>query len=132
MTLIVATQFYEYQTATIAACDFDYAISDQQPPDGDFFRANQPYQRVITFVNTGTCPWERNTSLVYISGEDFDAGARIFIRERVNVGEDAAVTFAGRTPRTGALYTGIWELRTPGQILIGTPLTISVQVFEGQ
>ena len=132
MTLIVATQFYEYQTATIAACDFDYAISDQQPPDGDFFRANQPYQRVITFVNTGTCPWERNTSLVYISGEDFDAGARIFIRERVNVGEDVAVTFAGRTPRTGALYTGIWELRTPGQILIGTPLTISVQVFEGQ
>ncbi|MBK8032543.1 MAG: protein kinase [Chloroflexi bacterium] len=132
MTLIMATQFYEFQTATIAACDFDYAISDQQPPDDDFFRADQPYVRQITFVNTGTCPWERNTSLTYVSGEDFNLVDRIFVRERVNVGEDVTLTFSGRTPRTGATYSGVFELRTPGQILIGQPLTITVQVFEGQ
>ena len=130
MTLIAATQFFEFQTATIAACDFDYAIRDQQPTDGAYFRADQVYQRVITLVNTGTCPWERNTSLVYVSGEDFDAGARIFIPQRVNVGEDVEIQFVGRTPRTHGLYTGIWELRTPGQIPIGVSLTISVDVFE--
>ncbi len=131
MTLIMATQFYEFQTATIAACDFDYAISDQQPPDNDFFRADQPYVRQITFVNTGTCPWERNTSLTYVSGEDFNLVDRIFVRDRVNVGEDVTLTFSGRTPRTGAAYSGLFELRTPGQILIGAPLTITVKVFEG-
>jgi hypothetical protein len=132
MTLIVATQFYDFQTATIAACDFDYAISEQNPPDDNYFRADQPYQRAITFVNTGTCPWERNTSLVFVSGENFDAEPRFFIRERVNVGEDVTVIFAGRTPRIGATYSGVWELRTPGQILIGEPLTITVRVYEGQ
>ena len=54
------------------------------------------------------------------------------MRERVNVGEDVTLTFSGRTPRTGATYSGVFELRTPGQILIGQPLTITVQVFEGQ
>ncbi|MBZ0299894.1 MAG: hypothetical protein K8J31_09145, partial [Anaerolineae bacterium] len=80
-------------------------------------------------LNTGTCAWERNTSLVWVSGEDFNA-ERLFIRERVNPGDDVVLTFVGATPATGGMRTGMWELRTPGQILIGKPLEISVSVFE--
>jgi serine/threonine-protein kinase len=128
-TLLFATQVFEFQTATVAACDFDYAIVEQVPPDGDFFPANREYQREITLLNTGTCAWERNTSLVWVSGEDFNA-ERIFIRERVNPGADVVLTFIGSTPTTGGMRSGTWELRTPGQILIGKPLQISVSVFE--
>lgn len=119
----------EIQTATIAACDFDYAIIEQTPADGDYFRADRLYEREIRLLNTGTCPWERNTSLVFIEGEDFDA-QRIFLRERVNPGSEVTITFAGRTPQTGGLRAGTWELRTPGQILIGKPLVISIFTFE--
>ena len=129
-TLIQATLVLQMQTATIAACDFDYAIVEQMPADGDFYRANASYTREIRLLNTGNCPWERNTSLVFIEGEDFDA-PRIWIRERVNPGDEALLTFTGRTPQTGGMRSGTWELRTPGQILIGRPLMISISVFEG-
>ena len=36
----------------------------------------------------------------------------------------------GKTPAKGGLKIGIWELRTPGQIAIGEPLEISLNVFE--
>src|SRR5690606_2654054 len=128
-TLLFATQVLEFQTAPVAACDFDYAVVDQQPKDGDFFAANRPYRREITLLNTGNCAWERNTSLVWVRGEDFNA-ERIFIRERVNPGAEVTLSFEGVTPPTGGLRSGTWELRTPGQILIGRPMDISVSVFE--
>jgi serine/threonine protein kinase len=128
-TLLFATQVLEFQTATVAACDFDYAVVDQKPADGDFFPANRQYRREITLLNTGNCAWERNTSLVWVRGEDFNA-ERIFIRERVNPGAEVTLVFQGVTPPTGGRRTGTWELRTPGQILIGRPIEISVSVFE--
>lgn len=132
LTLLQATLFFEQQTATIAACDFDYAIIEQNPRDGDFFPAGRDYTRTIRLLNVGTCPWERNSALVFISGQNFGAPPFIFIRDRVNVGEETVIEFTGRTPRNQlGLLSGVWELRTPGQLPIGQPLTISIQVFGG-
>jgi serine/threonine-protein kinase len=132
LTLLQSTLFFEMQTATIAACDYDYRVIEQDPPDGEFFTANTPYERRITLQNTGTCPWERNSSLVFISGESFNATPPyFFIRDRVNVGEDVTIIFRGRTPTTSGLLSGVWELRTPGQLPIGEPLTISINVYQG-
>jgi serine/threonine protein kinase len=123
------------RTATIAACRFDYAIIEQVPEDGedgDFFETDEQYQRTITFFNSGTCPWERNTSLTFLEGEDFNAGPRIFIREEVPVSGEVEVLFDGTLPATGSTepISGIWQLRTPGQLPIGDPITISVLVFD--
>ncbi len=124
-------------TATYAVCIFDYAIIEQDPKDGeagDFFPINTPYERRIVLLNTGTCPWERNTSLAFVngSGESFSAGPRIFIREPVAVGAEIELIFSGTLPGRGSLtpIAGDWQLRTPGQIPIGTPMTISVFVFD--
>ncbi len=135
-TSAAMTEIARQQTATASACVWDYAVVEQNPPDGTLtpVRAGQDYTRDITLQNTGTCAWEANTALVFVvgSGEDFDAGSggRIFIRERVEVGATYILTFSGRTPDKGDTYMGQWELRTPGQIVIGQPLSISVFVFE--
>jgi serine/threonine-protein kinase len=123
------------QTATITACRFDYTIMEQVPPDGEdggFFRVNQPYQRQITLLNTGTCEWGANTSLTFASGEDFNAGPRIFIRESLQIGQEAVLVFDGMTPARGNIdpLVGAWQLRTRGQIPIGEPFNISVSVFD--
>ncbi len=129
-------------TATFAACEFDYAIIDQVPADGEeggFITTNTAYERTITLLNTGTCDWERNTSLTFItgSGEDFDAGPRIFIREVVPIGSEVDLVFQGRTPAAGGFengrnvpWVGSWQLYTPGQITIGEPIDISVLVYS--
>lgn len=141
LTLIQATLFREQQTQTIVACHYDYRIVEQTPPDGDFFVAGVRYERQIVLQNTGTCPWERLTALVFLlgSGENFGAEPYLFIRERVEVGDTTTLQLVGRTPPTACrqnnqvvICSGQWELRTPGQILIGSqPLTISVNVYEG-
>jgi serine/threonine-protein kinase len=131
LTLIQATLLSDFQTATINACDFNYTIVEQDPPDADYFATNRDYERLIILRNTGNCPWERNSALMFVSGENFNAGPRIIIRERVNVGATVTLTFTGRTPVTGGLLSGMWELRTPGNIRIGQPIFISINVFEG-
>ncbi len=128
-TQIAATRFWEEITLTVAACDFDYEIIEETPANGEFYSANTPYERQIVLLNTGSCAWERNTSFMFVAEEDFDARP-IFIRERINPSEELVLCFRGTTPRTGGLYTGTWELRTPGQIIIGDQFRISVNVFE--
>lgn len=133
-----ATQAIIQQTMTIAACDFDYAIIEQSPVNGDpggFFPVNTAYERTIVLLNTGTCPWNVNTSLAFIEGEDFNAGPRVFFEDRalvVEVGEETTLTFSGTLPAAGSVtpYEGTWQLRTPGQIPIGDPITISVRVYD--
>ena len=98
---------------------------------------NTDYARTITLLNAGNCDWERNTSLTFVEGEDFDAGPRIFIREAVPIGEEVTITFDGTTPARGRVeggevvpLEGTWQLRTPGQLDIGVPFVISVLVFD--
>ncbi len=132
LTLIQATVVAQIQTATVAACDYDYGVVEQAPGEDLQVRAGTPYRRVITLRNTGTCHWERNTALVHVEGESFDAGPVILIRERVDVDEEYELVFEGSTPSAGGGFLrGVWELRTPGQIRIGDPLPINVRVFGG-
>lgn len=134
-TVLARTQIAIDLTATASACFWDYAIVEQSPVDGTAspVPAGQAYTREITFQNTGTCAWEENSALTFVtgSGEDFNAGPRIFIRQRVEVGATYVLSFEGRTPQKGGLTSGTWELKTPGQIKIGQPLVISVFAFEG-
>lgn len=120
----------ENRQATLRACEFNYRIIEQAPADAELFPTNTAYVREITFRNTGTCEWERNTSLNYISGESFSAGPRIFIREPVPVGQDYVLRFEGRTPLRNGMLTGRWELRTPELIQIGQPMDISIFAYS--
>lgn len=124
------------RTATTTACTFDYAIIEQTPPDardnGTFLPVNTPYNRQIRLLNAGSCVWERNTSLTFISGETFKADPRIFIREQVEPAQEVVLIFSGTLPAQGSVdpICGTWELRTPGQIPIGERLEICVFVFD--
>lgn len=142
LTLIQATMVREQQTATYALCNFDYRIVEQSPADGEFYVADARYEREIVLQNTGTCAWERLTALVFVPGSGVSFSVEppyIFIAERVEVGDTTTIRFVGRTPPTACREnndvvdcSGQWELRTPGQILIGDePLTIRVRVYEG-
>ncbi|MBK8026305.1 MAG: hypothetical protein IPK19_34170 [Chloroflexi bacterium] len=128
-TLIQATLLSEFQTATAAVCDFDYAIVSQDPPDETFVQAGTSFTREIILRNAGDCAWERLTALNFVSGENFNIGARVVIRDRVEINEQVTLTLSGQAPRSNGLLSGVFELRTPGQLLVGKPLTLTVNVF---
>ncbi len=132
-TLFQLTVDALYQTATVRACDYDYEIVRIEPAEEDQqVRADNDFERQITLRNIGTCFWERNWVITWVDGVDFEAGPQIRIEERVDVDEEYVLDFVGHTPSAGGgwLY-GTWELRTNGQIRIGDPLHINVQVFGG-
>ncbi len=145
-TLVQSTLMAADMTATIAACNFEYAII---PPDqGDeqlkyypvytgqgervFIPTDTDFSFDITLLNTGTCAWERNTSLTFLEGESFGAGPRIFIRNRVEVADEVTLNFTGTTPPRGrgGPRSGTWELRTPGQVPIGDLFTITLFAYD--
>ncbi|MBC8099516.1 MAG: protein kinase [Armatimonadetes bacterium] len=125
------------RTATTTACNFDYAVIEQAPEngeDGGFFHINANYCRKIRLLNTGTCSWDRNTSLTFVtgSGESFNAGPRIFIEAPVEPAQEVALFFEGALPSRGSVdpISGLWQLLTPGQLPIGAPFEISLLVFD--
>lgn len=143
-TAMAATQISIDKTATARACVWDYAIKDMQTEQTyqknaegfDIVPANSTYKLIITFVNTGTCSWGANTSLVYVDGADLDAERFNFFRDRESLGEiavgsEAVLEFVAKAPAKGDSYSGRWQLKTPGQLSIGEPITISIQSFEG-
>lgn len=145
-TLIQATLLANSMTATVGACNYDYAIIQPDQEDDQFqyyaaysastdpvyIKTETQFEMEITLLNTGDCAWERNTSLTWLEGESFNAGPRIFIRNRVEVGEEVTISFSGTTPQRGrgGPRTGTWELRTPGQLPVGEPLVISIFAFD--
>jgi len=145
-TVVQATAAALNMTATTRACTFDYAIipPDRASPQFRYYPAygggtepvylqtDTDFVFEITLLNTGTCAWERNTSLTFIAGEAFNAGPRIFLRDRVEVGAEAVLHFEGTTPQRGqgGPRSGTWELRTPGQLRIGDPLTIAIFSYD--
>ena len=121
------------QTATISACVFDYAIVEQDPLDGEeggFYATETQYTRSITLLNIGSCEWGPNTSLTFIDGNNLNIGPRVFIRETVSPASEYVLVIETTLPSRGGLLESTWQLRTPGQIPIGEPLEINVQVFD--
>lgn len=132
MTLTVAVE----QTATYAACTFDYTIVEQEPKDGTeggFFRTNSDYTRRLTLLNTGTCAWDVNTSLRFVTGSGESFGfTPVLLREAVEVGATVDLEMILRLPDVGSQepISGQWQLRTRGQLPIGEPITISILVAD--
>lgn len=148
-TLVQATLGAANLTATINACNYDYAVIPPERDDPQFkyypayavgvelnpvyINTETQFSFEITFLNTGNCPWERNSSMTYIEGESFNAEPRTFIRQVVEPGQQVVIRFEGKTPLRGrgGFRSGTWELRTPGQLLVGRPLAIGIWSFDG-
>jgi serine/threonine protein kinase len=133
-TIAQATLVREVALATARACDWEYEIVEQPRAQDYFVQASTAFSFELVLRNTGSCTWDYNTALLYVSGEDFDAETRLLIRDRVTVGSTITITFSGRTPQRPDRQqpqTGVWELRTPDDLLIGDPIDIAVNVFGG-
>jgi hypothetical protein len=112
-------------TATAAACAFDYALVDQQPPDGRTLTVGAGATKRLTLRNTGTCSFPEGTLLVETN---LPANAPAFTVPVPAIAPEATgeVSFdwPGR-PQPGDIVR-IFELRRPGDLVIGQPLTFTL------
>ena len=121
-------------TGTAAHCIKSYRQIVDKAPKQDPIHADIEFTRNIVLRNTSDCDWQPGMYLSYQSGEQFGSTVKILMSntDPVKPGEDATFVFSGHTPKKGSLqpYSGNWEVRLAGDVLIDPPLTISFFVYE--
>jgi hypothetical protein len=111
-------------TATAAACAYAYALLDQQPPDGRTLTTGAGVTKLITLRNTGTCGFPEGTLLAEVNRP---ANAEPFVVRVPVVAPEATVevSFDWPGPRQPGQVVRTFELRRPGDLLIGQPLSFT-------
>ena len=119
-------------TATALLCVKEYRPIVTHTPDKDPIKADTDFEREVVIRNTSNCDWLPGMYLSYSSGERFGAPRKIEMKntEPVKPGDDARFVFRGHTPKKGNLYSGQWEVRLAGDVLVEPLLTISFYAYE--
>jgi uncharacterized protein YkwD len=107
-------------------------MQDVTIPDGTRFQPGETFTKTWRLRNTGTCPWDRNYQLVFVSGERM--GAPDFVPVPVTgTQEDADISVGLAAPSANGTYTGIYELRNGEEqpVPIGIGKTVWVKIVVG-
>lgn len=107
-------------------------MQDVTVPDGTRFQPGETFTKTWQLRNTGTCPWDRNYTLVFVSGERM--GAPDFVSVPVTPAQaDADISVELTAPSADGTYTGVYELHDPdGKIVpIGIGKTMWVKIIVG-
>jgi hypothetical protein len=92
-------------------------------PDGSKLEIFEPFTKIWTFKNVGTCTWTQDFSLVWQQGEAFGTKGTIPFSDFTDVdilpGEHLAVEVRMVAPGKAGDYKGYWLLRSDAGILFG-------------
>jgi hypothetical protein len=99
------TQSYNVQ-ACYAASITSETISDYTEMDQD-----EEFTKTWTIVNAGTCTWDEDTLLVFVSGSLMDGDSSEDIGTEVDPGEYITASVDLTAPSSDGTYTGKWALQ---------------------
>ncbi len=106
-------------TPTPLACaDKVQFITDVTVPDGTTFQPNATFHKVWRLKNVGTCTWNTDYKLTFISGNNMGAGDTPLAQSVVPNGTvDAAIDMTA--PGVAGSYRGYWELKNSSGRVFG-------------
>ena len=106
-------------TPTPLSCsDRAQFVTDVTIPDGTTLAPNQTFNKVWRLKNIGTCTWNTDYKLTFISGESMSAGDTPLQQSVVpNATVDAGINMTA--PGTVGSYRGYWELKNSSGRVFG-------------
>jgi len=118
------------QTATAAACTFDYAVSTQQPDDGKTLVVGTNVSKTVTISNTGVCAYLPGT---VISETTTIAGSQSITASVPAIAPQATgdVTFNWPGRKSAGTTTRAFVMLGPNNAAIGQPLTLTLKYIPG-
>jgi hypothetical protein len=78
--------------------------------DNTVVAAGQAFTKVWTLENTGTCRWEKDYKLVFVSGEQMGGAASTTLPEKVPFGGTLDISINLTAPAAAGTYRGDWML----------------------
>ena len=115
-------------TATaLASCVFDLEIVEDQSVRPTILMPGQNFVKRWVVRNNGTCPWEADFRLVYVSGEQMGGPESVEV-EPVGVGEEWRIELPLQAPTGYATHTGVWQLQDGEGHPVGAELQVVARV----
>jgi predicted Ser/Thr protein kinase len=117
------------QTATAAACTFDFQVSTQQPADGQTLNVGSNITKTLTLSNTGLCAYKPGTILsetTKLAGSPAITVSVPAIAPQAT--GDVAFSWPGRKS-AGSTVRG-FVMRDPSGTAIGQPLTLTLKYVQ--
>ncbi len=101
---------------------------------GQEFQPGETFQVVWPLENTGTCVWDTNYSLTFISGDTLGVPTTVAMSSNVSPGETYDLTVEMTAPLQAGSYASLWRLQSGGGEVFGqdspanAPLRIAIKV----
>lgn len=112
---------------TANGCYDSAYVSDVTIPDGTILTPGETFTKTWQFQNTGSCAWDEDFLLTYVSGEDMD-GANSVIGTSVAVGSSGSLSVSLIAPETAGSYTGYWQLANATGTTFGQSVYVMITV----
>lgn len=112
-------------TATANGCYNATLISDVTVPAGTGFKVGDTFTKTWRVKNTGTCEWNGNFKIAYISGDMFGADTAK-IRQNVGVGATADISLDMTAPNLAGAVNSNWQLVSDDGKYFGSVLTAAI------
>lgn len=100
-------------------CNRAEFVSDISVPDGSVFAPGAVFVKTWRLKNVGTCTWDEDYDLVFVSGNDLDAKKRNPLPDDVSPGEVVDLSVEMRAPGEDGTYTSNWMLSSPSGVEFG-------------
>jgi len=114
-----ATKVPATNTSTPVPCDWAGFVKDVTVPDGTEFDLSESFVKTWRLKNIGSCTWNSDYDLVFVSGNAMNGPAAVSIGTTVRPGETVDLSVKLKAPDEEGEYTGYWKLRNASNAIFG-------------
>lgn len=124
-TLLPTTAVVALPAATAQSCNLAEFYSETIE-DGTQFNLGESFTKTWTFTNTGTCTWNTDYKLVFLSGDLIGGPEGVNLPQSVAPQTTVTVSVNFVAPKTEGTYTGYWGLQDDQKILFFTNNSVKI------
>jgi len=113
----------------ISTCDNALFVSDVSIPDGTKFAPGTAFTKTWRVRNTGTCTWNSEYAIVYLSGNAMNGTSPQKIGDKnIKPGESLDISVEMVAPAQTGKYTGYWRLQNTLKEGFGDSFYVQIEV----
>jgi hypothetical protein len=116
-------------------CPAAQFVADVTAPDGTYITPGATFTKTWRIKNVGTCSWNTNYSLIFVSGERMGGSSPIYFPQWVGTGQAVDLSVDLTAPYGSGTYRGYWMLQTDTGRKFGvgsgfvTPFWVEIRVL---
>jgi len=115
--------------STANGCNDAIYVTDVTIPDGTVLAPDESFTKTWEFQNTGTCVWNEDYLITFISGTDMD-GETTEIDQDVYSGSVGDISVSLVAPDTEGTYVGYWRLVDSDGSAFGQSVYVMIVVSD--